>query len=420
MEISVVIKANIIREKVVIVGRNYGNILAMTRAIGRAGYDACILRLYKVKPRKMNLLSLMKPDADSKYTSVFNECIVGDDYNKVINSLLNMNKENKKLLLIPVDDYSCGIVDDNLLSLKDRYIIPGIDEKQGAVNELMNKQRQKILALKSGLPILKSVLIKSEGTTYEIPSDTPFPCFIKPNISMNGSKAQMAKCENKKQLEELLNRYNSSGKIELLAEEFADIKHEYSLLGMSDGDNVIVPGVFRAECGGHRERKGVAMTGVVEHTDRFELFIDKCREYIKNLRFKGLFDIDVIETVEGNIYFIEVNFRAGASIHAFTELGINMPGIFADKLVKGLPMHVNSTTLQNNKRFLSEKILLEEFARSDIALKEMKCYLKSADILFVKDSDDPKPYNNFKKYFLIAWIMRIPYRIRDRRNKKSF
>ena len=71
--------------KVVIVGRNYGNILTMTRAFGEAGYEADILRVYKKQPSRLNVLANLKPDAYSKSVDRFFECIVNDEPQKVIN-----------------------------------------------------------------------------------------------------------------------------------------------------------------------------------------------------------------------------------------------------------------------------------------------------------------------------------------------
>lgn len=407
-----------IKEKIVIVGRNYGNILAMARAVGRAGYDADVLRLYKKKPKKINVLSRMKPEALSKYVGNYSECVVGEDMTRAIAVLMAMDMGSNKALLIPVDDYACGIVDDNILCLKNKYIVPEIDGKQGGIKQLMDKNIQKKLAEDAGLPVLKSVLIKSEKNICIIPEDIPYPCFVKPNVSMNDTKASMARCDNRAQLDALIDKYASNSEFEFLAEEFADIKNEYSLLGISDGDKVYAPGLFRAEIGGHRERKGVAMTGVTEDLDRFRTFIEKCEEYVSSLNFKGLFDIDMIETTDGNIYFIEINFRAGASVHVFTELGINMPGLFADKMLKGIPIDTTLMACQSGKRFLSEKILLEEFTRNDVEVRQLKNYLKNADIVFMNDKEDPRPYKNFRKYYFVAWFMRFPYRMRDRRKGK--
>ena len=44
--------------------------------------------------------------------------------------------------------------------------------------------------------------------------------------------------------------------------------------------------------------------------------------------------------------------------------------------------------------------------------------MDSADICFIKADDDPKPYQYFKRFYFVAALMRIPYRIRDRRAVK--
>ena len=81
---------NGIRNRIVVVGRNYGNILSMTRALGEAGYEVDVLRLIKKQPNKFNLLAKMEPDAHSKYVKNFYKCIVNDQWCTVIEKLTDM------------------------------------------------------------------------------------------------------------------------------------------------------------------------------------------------------------------------------------------------------------------------------------------------------------------------------------------
>lgn len=404
---------------VIVAGRNYGNILAMVRGFGKAGYDTDILRIYKKKPGRVNLLAQMVPDSRSKYVCDFRECIVKNDTSEVAAAILKMADGRRKKLLMPVDDYTACVVDEHFDMLKEHFYIPSINEKAGEISRLMDKHLQKEYARKTDLPLLQSWLIKSEEGLYEIPADVKYPCFIKPNVSMKSTKSTMAKCDDRQHLETLLADYASKEDFEMLVEEYADIKQEYSILGISTPETIIAPCVFKATEGGNKERKGVAIKGETVSDKPFEEIISESCKFIRNLGYTGLFDIDIIEDKNGNVYFIELNFRAGASIHVFTEAGVNLPGMLADYYIKGKAVDTDYPEIKPGISFLSEKVLLEEFARSDASISKVRKEIKAADVSFIKDKCDPQPYKDFAKYYIVAWMMRLPYKMRDRRKGKN-
>lgn len=397
----------------VVAGRNYCNILAMSRALGKSGYDVEVLRIFKTKPGRTRLLRRMKPDAFSRYVREYHECIADNDAGRIADWLVRHAAGNYGKLLLPSDDYSAWAVDETLDELRKFYVVPSIADKAGAISRLMDKNEQKKLAAAFNLPMLQSTVIKSEGGHYEIPAGIVFPCFIKPNISMSSTKAKMRKCSDMDELAEVLNGYAASGDFEILAEEYADIKNEYSLLGVSTSDGVAAPCLFRTVRGGHRERKGVALMGETISCEGLQPLIDECCSFIKSLDYTGLFDADFIETADGEIYFIELNFRAGASMHAFTETGVNLPGMFADNIIKGVEFKENCVVAETGKLFISEKVLMEEYARNDASKAEIKNWMNEADIHFVKDDNDPGPYKYFRRFYAVAGLMRVLYRVRD-------
>lgn len=397
---------------VIVTGRNYCNILTMSRALGEAGYSVDVLRVFKTKPNRLNLLRLMKPEAYSKYVDSYSECIADNNPYKIAQRLKKMAAPGKKQLLVPVDDYLVGAVDQYLDELKDVFLIPSVKEKAGKINMLMDKNRQKELAEKAELPLLQSVLIKSEKGKFTIPESIKYPCFIKPNVSMNSTKGHMKKCEDREELEKVLTGFAQKGDFEILAEEFADIKTEYSILGVCDGSNAISPCMFKVIEGGHRERKGVTLIGETVSCEKYKTIIEKCNMFVCQLGYRGIFDIDLIETKDGSIYFIEINFRAGASMDAFTETGVNLAKILADNFLKDKEIDLSCTVNKTGRRFISEKILMEEFARGDASFKKVRKAMKEVDVHFVKNDKDLKPYKYFNKFYLVAMMMRFMYRFK--------
>ena len=71
------------------------------------------------------------------------------------------------------------------------------------------------------------------------------------------------------------------------------------------------------------------------------------------------------------------------------------------------------------KKFVSEKVLLEEYVRNDANVFQVMRYVLGADVTFIRDDRDEMPYKYFKKYFLIANGLKLLYWIRDNlMNKK--
>lgn len=404
-------------KKAVVTGRNYCNILTMARDLGEAGYDVTVLRVFKKKPSAVNLLAGMKPDAYSKYVTKYQECIVNGDPEVMVSALKTLAVSGQQTLLLPVDDYTACVVDEYLDDLKKVFVIPNISETAGEISRLMDKNEQKKLAKDFGLPVLHSTLIKAENGEFEIPDNVSYPCFVKPNVSMKSSKAKMVKCEDKEALEAVLSRYAKAEDFEMLVEAFADIKAEYSVLGLSTKEVTKAFGLLKAIEGGHKERKGVTLIGEMMPCNQFKELIAQCDAFISSLNYTGLYDVDLIETKDGNVYFVELNYRAGASTHALTKMGVNIPGMFADYLMRGIPVNTDAKMQDVRRRFISEKILMEEFTRSDASATKVRKCMKEADICFVKDKKDIRPYRHFRRYYIAAALLRIPYRLREKLRK---
>lgn len=193
----------------------------------------------------------------------------------------------------------------------------------------------------------------------------------------------------------------------MLVEDFMEIEKEYAILGLSTKDGVIAPGFFVAEVGGHDAHRGVAMMGRILPTSEAQQLIDDISKFVASLQFDGLFDVDLIMTPDGKLYFTELNLRYGASGYAVTLCGANLPGMFADYMLKGKPIDQNCKITDPGKTFISEKIMLDEYMNGYLTKAEMKKHMKNADIHFILDSEDPAAYRHFKKFYPAADVMRM-------------
>lgn len=393
--------------RVVVAGRNYCSNLTMARAVGSAGYEIEVLHVFQVRPKWTRLNKYMRPDAYSKFIKAYHVCVFSRKAKNIIDKLIRMADPYRKMLLIPADDLVADIVDEHMDKLRPYYVMPNVNDAQGEISRLMSKEVQKELARAAGLPVVNSCVIRTTGGRFEIPESVTYPCFIKPNISKNSSKSRMRRCDNAEELTMALTEFSQKKDIEMLVEDYMEIDQECAILGLSTKDGVVAPGYFEAEEGGHDAHRGVALIGKTVPCAEEQELIDDIVKFVATLNLEGLFDVDLIRTPKGKLFFTELNLRFGGSGHAITLSGVNLPGMFADYMLKGKPIDLNCKLEQTGKRFISEKIMFDEYMSGYLTMSEMKKRMDDVDIHFIYSEDDPKAYRHFKKFYRLAQLYRF-------------
>ena len=402
------------RPRVIVAGRTYSSNLCMARSLGEAGYDVEVLRVFIKRPRRRNRMRAIKPDAYSKYVKAYRICVSGRRRRKVVDALLKMADPERKMLVVPVDDFVESIIDQNYDELSEHFILSSIKGEQGEISRLMSKSVQKKLAIEAGLPVVGSTVIKSEDGVFTIPDTVKYPCFIKPNVSENSYKTRMCRCDSEEELHQILSGYAAKQDFEMLVEDFVEIDREYSLLGLSVKEGVLCPGFFVAEVGGQKEHRGVALLGRVLPVEQQQKLIDDIAAFVGSLGFDGLFDVDLIGSTDGKMYFVELNLRYGGSGYAITQSGLNLPGMYADYKLLGKPIDFNAKVEDAGKVFVNERILLDEYVRGRLSAKEAKELISRAQIFFMKNDEDQPSTRHFKRFGPAATVTRL---IRMRRER---
>ena len=404
------------KPRVVIAGRNYCSNLCMARSIGMAGYEVEILRIFQTRPKRLNLMSYMRPDAYSRYIKAYHVLITRRRTKAIVRKLIKIADPYRKMLLIPADDLVANVADHYMKKLRRYYVMPNINNKSRQIERLMGKDVQKQLAAEFGLPVINSCAIKAYKGEFTIPETVTYPCFIKPNVSKNSSKSKMRRIDSEEELRATLTEYSKHKAVDMLVEDFIDIGREYSILGLSTQDGVVSPGFFGVLVGGNGPHRGVAMTGELLPPETHKELIDQISAFIGTLGYNGLFDVDLIQDKNGKMYFVELNLRYGASGYAVTKSGANLPGMFADYMLLGKPIDMNCKVQEYGKPFISEKIMIEEYVNGYITAKERNKHFKDADIHFVYDQDDPAAYRHFKLFYTAAALMRKAFEAKNRKS----
>lgn len=391
------------KPKVIIIGHGYISRLGVARALGIAGYPVAIVAMVG---KQQQLKNVRKPlDCYSKYVKEFYFC--QSDQDTLVRFLIEtFANKTCKHIIIPVSDFSASTVDSHIDVLKPYFLLPNINMQQGEIKKWMNKELQKQRAREIGLLAANGVSITIKDGKFTIPEIISYPCFCKPLATIVGGKLGLKKCNNKEELDAHLQFLAKENKnIDVHIEEFLTIDKEFALVGFSDGNNVIIPGVYQIRemsCGGHF---GVARFGEVYPYELYSEMIENFKELIKSIHLVGVFDIDFL-LCQGKFYFDEINMRFGGSGSAITQMGINLPAMLADYLSTG-KYSSESCLITKSATYVNERMCLDDWYYGNISSKHFKELLNNSDISFVKDEDDCMPYQIFKKEIRCVYIKGI-------------
>ena len=384
--------------RVVIIGQFFNNRLAILRPLGELGYDISVIALESKKRRNI--------DSYSRYVSNYYLCSK-DSADELLSILLTKYKdENQKVILIPIDDFSVYVLDSNYAKLKQNFILPNIHDRQGAVVEWMDKDKQKGLAREIGLQVADSKSLSIVNGIYNIPTNILYPCFIKPQSFTLKAKKALHRCDNEKDLKKTLDsiccQYSN---IVVMIEDYKQIEREYAAVGVSNGKEVIIPGVIEIMSMGRGAGSGVAKTGRIVPTTEYDRLIEKFKNFVQKIGFVGIFDIDFY-LCDNQFYFGELNLRYGGSGFVIFKKGINLPGMLVRSLL-GEPIDKMQKYIVSSSTYTNEKVCLGDWYGCYMTTKEYYNTIKSSDFQLIRDKEDPEPERAFKLFFAKMFIKRI-------------
>ena len=383
------------RQKVIIVGWGYTSRLFLIRSLGEAGCEVVVIVLENIKTPIFDIYS--------KYISKVVRC---SNKNDLVNILLDQRESSEgKPIIIPNNDMSVSILDKHHDELVNHFHIPHIHHEQGAITAWMNKEKQKALALKLGLNIARSLgIIHMVERQYDIPPGLTYPCFTKTREYIPGYKHTLHHSENEEELRQGLNHLTTIvSNATILVEEYKEIEKEYAVVGFSDGERVIIPGIIEILHMSEGSGKGVAIQGKVTPIDGYEDLIERFSQFVREVGLVGLFDIDFYVS-KGKVYFGELNLRIGGSASAVWKLGVNLPLIMV-KHLRGESIDGMQTSITQTATFVNERTGIDNWYVGYYDTKKYRQLLAS-DISFIKDDNDPMPWKRFKRFERLMHLRR--------------
>lgn len=389
---------------VIVIGKNYTITLGVIRALGEANYKTKLIGLSKYT----GIIA-----GKSKYITDFVTLLSNQtgmpDFGELFCAMERMRGNEEKIIVIPLHDATCMVLDQHASQLGLHYDIPKTLNNHKSLSYYMDKSIQKELAQKCGL-------LTAQGKKYNIDNEeihnafkeVAFPCFFKALFSaeMIGAKNLLTKCSNEKDLETAIEKAREGKCDNVLIEEFLPIEKELTAYGVAVNGEVYIPACMEAVRGGYSDHKGVAAEGIVKSAQCLGDTREKLKKFVKEIALEGLFCIDLIHS-HGQLYFSEINLRGGGSGYGITLAGANLPGTLAD--IKYKNMMYGPDDIQQEVHFLNEMIEFEGYIDGYISLKDYKKHMSGGQSRFVKNKADPAPWKEFKKLVIkrkIAKLMR--------------
>lgn len=378
-----------IPNKIIVLGGNHHNGLGIIRSLGEMGIGVYFIAIGVKKS------FVVKSKYIKRYWIVEQE-------KEVLDILIqNFGKDQFKSIIIPSDDNSATIIDENLDYLIDNFIIPNIKNKSNEISQKMNKNKMNELVSKHGFNVPRSFAINLSGSknvqSTMMAMDIDYPVIIKPINSINSTKSDIVVCRNNSQLMSKLKELELKY-YEVCIQEFIEKKGEIGVQGISTnkGEKVIIPGIVIKKRDSPVSPGSTTYAELVNSNNtRIDISTIKLLvcNLVSALQLEGFFDIELMYD-ENKMYFIEFNFRNGAYGYAYTKAGTNLPILWClnslDKNI--LSSNDKDTLIKHEISFMNEFSDLKNVLTKKVGLFKWILQLVTVDTLLVFNIKDIKPF----------------------------
>lgn len=228
-------KGPVFSRKAIVIGNDCYNTLGIVRSLGEKGVPVYLILITNRK----GYVNKSKYVVQSWSIAVPTEELIPllDEH---------FNEEEARPVVFPVTDDVVRIIDNNLDSLRTKYIMLNIKGIQGNVAGLMHKKAMNDVASEFGFITPRTWEIALNGQSVYL-DGLVFPCIVKPVLSEEGRKTDMVICENQTSLEQDLLRLSASYSRVLIQEYIEDDKDlkKIGIIGcVTIGGEIVSPAVM--------------------------------------------------------------------------------------------------------------------------------------------------------------------------------
>lgn len=243
------------------------------------------------------------------------------------------NNLSPKIPILVTSDKIASFIDSNYDCLSKYFILPSVEDREGALIEEMDKDKQLVHAKAAGFHAPKSISISPSTFSKDDLINVDYPCLIKPEKSIIGSKKDFRICKNQNELISYLTLL-SSHLDKVLVQEFIPNEEVILLAGVRTikGKNYIFGEINKYKHSKKLENLGLNCVGMLTPTSSIA---NLCERYVTNINYHGCYSIEVIrkqsisrDSNHNFNYFLEINLRTDGLLFFYTAANINFPAIW--------------------------------------------------------------------------------------------
>ena len=300
--------------KIIVIGGIHHNTLGVIRSLAFANVHNIFLILVGNDPDFISC---------TKYIKRKNIIKLKSD-SLLLDTLLKIGPTfSTKPTIICSSDSSISIIDRNLKSLSEYFLLPNAFGKQGEINRLMDKTIQCSIAKECGLHIPQS---KTIANLDDLNDWDIFPCIVKPLESIYGSKNDIKVYYSK---DDLYKDVQNSELPNFQIQQFIEKNLEFQLIGcsMNYGNDLIIPGYTNIIRQPPNTNTGYLYYQPINSFCSQELHTS-IKKFMQTIGYEGLFSLEFLRDKAGWDYFLEINMRNDGNSFCVTRAGVNLPHIF--------------------------------------------------------------------------------------------
>lgn len=363
------------KHKFIVIGGDAVNALGVIRSLGEAGLKAHVIGEWEPNHRA----ALSK----SKYVESVNVVQDNEDIYRVLTEKFGHEKY-KPFLFFTWENHE-SFCDLHYDELKDKFYFYNAGS-QGALHQLLDKTTQCKIAAECGILVPQYKVVPKGTLNHGI----PYPIITKTVSSYIPSwKSDMVVCRNEQELQTAYQRIEADS---VIVEEFIEGVCEVDLKGFSINNG---QDVFFTHLKTWKKKEDKAGNIMYFEPCQNEPFKDKLTQLIQKAKYNGIFDAEFIQDKNGNLFFLEVNWRTGMYNYNHTLEGINLPYLWAKSTIEG-SINIASINVKPIKY-----IAFDEMSAFSSCLHHPQRFLtwfhlcRVADVLYFYNKLDPKPTHLF-------------------------
>jgi carbamoyl-phosphate synthase large subunit len=236
-------------------------------------------------------------------------------------------KENLDVIIPNFDAelYSFIKLEEKLKAMGIHMFLPTLAQHEERTKVNLNDFGEKY-----GISVPKSKAIYDLHSIHNLESDFSFPMVVK------GKFYDASIVYNFEQLKSHFNKISAKWGLPIIIQEFIH-GTEFNVTGLGDGKgNTIAAIPMRKQ---YITDKGKAWGGI---SIADEKMLEMTRKFLKNTKWRGGFELELMKNKEGKLYLLEINPRLPAWIYLSVGVGQNIPEALVN-LAMGLKVRPFST-----------------------------------------------------------------------------